>query len=164
MPLKENRNTSTISGAKAIFQIDSKDVAHASNANFGIVVESQPITCIGDENTKEHCETGITLSLSCTIFRIYNKNAQALGIRPSLMNILLQPTFTVKLKEKLTGNTLRVLEGVKYAGESEAVDARGVMQTQYNFTVLKSYDEADEAAGTTGQNPAIPQGINWNNN
>ena len=161
--LKENRNTATISGAKALFMIDGKNVAHASNANLNITVNSQPVECIGDENVKEYTETGITISLNCSIFRVYSKTAKAMGIRPSLSNILLQPTIVVKIKEKLSDNTLRVLEGVKYAGESEGLDARGVMQTQYNFTVLKSYDETEEADGETTKHASIPTGVKWNN-
>jgi hypothetical protein len=158
MALKTNRNTASISGAKAVFMIGDNIVAHASDCSYDYQNTYTPIEVIGNETVVEHCEMGITVSFNCTTFRIYNKSVTQLGIQPTLKNLLLQDTLKVVVKEKSTDNVLLLISDVKLQGRSGSISARGMFTEQLSFVGRTIGDEGDP---TAEQSAGTPTAVKW---
>ena len=158
MALKTNRNTSTLSGAKAVFMIGDLTVAHASDCSYDYQNAMTPVEVIGNESVAEHCEMGVTVSFNCTTFRIYNKSVTQLGIQPALKDLLRQDTLKVVIKEKVTDNVLLMLSDVKLQGRSGSISARGMFTEQLSFVARTMADEGDPTAELSS---GTPTNVKW---
>lgn len=133
--------THAIVGARAIFTINSTNVAIASNCTYEWKHEVHPIEVVDDVEIAEHAETGVRIEFACDTFRVLGKSATAIGIQPKLINLLTQPELTVSIQDKVTGALLLALTRVKFTGRSGRVNARGVWTETLTFCAIRAFDE-----------------------
>lgn len=129
-------------GVRAIFKINGKQVAFASNCSYTINHTLTPIEVLDRLNPIEYAETGYNVEFNCSTFRVAHKSAVDLGIQPVLEKILTQPELTVELQDRVTDATLLRVIGVKMSSRAGTIDARGVATETWNFVGLKASDEA----------------------
>lgn len=133
--------THAITGARAIFTINSTNIAIASNCTYEWKHEVHPIEVVDQVLIAEHAETGVRVEFSCDTFRVLGKSATSIGLQPKLINLLTQPELTVTLQDKITGTVLLALTGVKFTGRSGRVNARGVWTETLTFSAIAAFDE-----------------------
>lgn len=133
--------TAAITGARAVFSINSTNMAIASNCTYDWKHEVYPINEIDSLEIAEHAETGVTVEFSCDTFRVFGRSATSIGLQPSLPNILTQPELVVTIQDKVTGGILLALTRVKFTGRSGRVNARGVWTETLTFCAVSAFDE-----------------------
>lgn len=132
----------TFTGPRAIFKIQGVEVAYASNVNYNISHDHQPIETLDHLAPLEYAEVGYKVDFSCSTFRVAGRSAVQLGIQPKLEDILTQPELVVELQDRIKQITILRITGVKMTGRSGSVDARGVGTENWSFVGLKASDEA----------------------
>jgi hypothetical protein len=130
-----------ITGAKALFAINGIIIAYASSCSYNWNHAHEPIQVLDELPVAEHAETGMTVDFSCSMFRVARKSTVSLGIQPKLERLLQQPELVVTIKDRVTGDTLLNVEGVKLTGRSGAFDARGAWAETLSFVGRKMTDE-----------------------
>ena len=138
-------SSQVMSGAKAVFSIvtatSTVDIAYASNCSYNWNHNVQAIEVMGLQSVKEHTELGMTVDLSCSVFRLYGEGAVKLGLQPKLNALLTQPDLIAKICNR-AGDTLFFVEGVKLISRSGSIDARGIWTETLNFVGRMANDEA----------------------
>jgi len=132
----------TSSGARVVFRVNGRKVAFANALNYTVAHAHQPVDVLDQLEPAEYAETGYTVNFSCTMFRVSNQSAISIGLRPKLQNILTQPELTAELIDRITGQTLFLIERVKCTQEDMNVDARSLAQMTLSFVGIKQSDEA----------------------
>lgn len=132
----------TFTGVRAIFKIQGKQVAFASDVNVTVNHAMQPIETLDRLDVVEHAEIGYTVDMSCGTFRVAGASAIQLGIQPILEEILIQPELMAELQDKIAGVTVARLVGVKMTSRGLSVNARGVATEQWAFVVRRFSDES----------------------
>ena len=130
-----------ITGARAIFTINNQKVAFASDCNYTWSHNMQPVEVLDQLEVAEHAEVGMSIDFSCTMFRVARKSAVSLGIQPKLSALLSQPELVVTISDKVSGDILLSVSGVKLASRSGSVNARGVWTESLNFVGRLANDE-----------------------
>lgn len=133
-------NTST--GARVVFRINGQKVAFANSINYTVAHAHQPVDVLDQLTPAEYAETGYTVNFTATMFRVSGQSAVSLGIRPKLQDILTQPELTAEMIDRITGQTLFLIERVKCTQEDMSIDARSIAQLTLSFVGIKQSDEA----------------------
>lgn len=134
--------STVFTGVRAVFKIEGVQIAFASNCSYTINHNLQAIEVLDKLEPFEHAEVGYTVDFSCSSFRVAGASAVQLGVQPKLEAILVQPTLTVELQDKVEGSTVLRVIGVKITSRAGTVDARGVATETWNFVGIKASDEA----------------------
>jgi len=129
-------------GARTTFRLNGTKVAYASNASWEENIKLDPVDVLDELATKEHAETGYSVSMQCETFRVENQSVKQLGIMPKFSQILQQGVLTCEIVDRISGAVLLLMTGVKMQGRSTRVDARGIMTESWNFVGVKAEDEA----------------------
>ena len=129
--------SNTITGARAIFRINSNKVAYASDVSYNENIALEDINVLDNLAPEELAETGYTVDFSCTAFVTEKGTIKDLGIMPRFSDILKAGVMTAEIVDELTEKTLLVLSGVKSLGRSGTVNARGTMTETWNFRGIK---------------------------
>lgn len=132
----------TSTGARVVFSINGTKVAYANAINYTVAHAHQPVDVLDQLAPAEYAETGYTVNFTATMFRVTGASALALGLRPKLQNILTQPELTAQLIDRVTGQTLFLIERVKCTQEDMSVDARSLAQLTLSFVGIKQSDES----------------------
>lgn len=127
----------TMTGARAIFRINSQKVASASNVSYNETITVEDINVLDKLGPVELAETGYTVDFTCTTFQQEDKTIKELGIFPKFEAILTSGVMTAEIVDRLTEKTLVFITGVKCLGRSGTVDSRGVYTETWNFRGLK---------------------------
>lgn len=131
----------TITGARAVFTINNTKVAFASDCNYTWNHNVQPVEVLDQLTVAEHAEIGMTIDFSCTQFRVARKSAVSLGFQPKLNDLLNQPELVVTISDRVSGEVLLTVSGVKLTSRSGTVNARGVWTETLNFVGREAHDE-----------------------
>lgn len=129
-------------GVRTIFRLNGVKIAYASNASWEENVKLDPVDVLDELATKEHAETGYSVSLQCESFRVADQSVKQLGIMSRFSQILQQGVITCEVVDRITGAVMLLMTGVKIQGRSTRVDARGIMTESWSFVGRKSEDEA----------------------
>jgi hypothetical protein len=85
-------------------------------------------------------------TLNAQIFRIVGNSLKAQGVFPKLQDIITTTTMTAAIEDaELTGKTMSMFSGVKTAGHTFDVTARGLVTENVSFVAIKLDDESDGA-------------------
>lgn len=136
--------STVMTGAKAIFRLNGKQIAYASNVSFNENIQLEEVNTLDKLEVLEYAETGYRVDLSCQTFRVSNSSVKQLGIMQKLGDILTQGVMTAEVIDRVTNATLLLMEGVKLETRQTTVDARGVMTETWSFKGIKSSDEAGQ--------------------
>ena len=152
----------TISGAKAYFKIADQTgtahiIAYAQNCSYSDPSSLQAIEVMGLEHVLEHSELGKPqVEFSCSMFRVFNESAMALGLQPTLSEFLKQSELTVDILDKANSNNnttgvLLKLTGIKLVNRTGNVDARGMFVETLSFVGRILNDETENGAANKEQ-------------
>jgi len=124
----------TISGARASLKLNGVKVAFVGSLNINHENTLTPIDVIDQLEVAEHAETGHVVSFSCNLFKVDANAAKALSLDPdNLDDILSQGELTMEVYDRVSDVVRYVMSGVKWAGGTGSIDARGVWQGTWNF-------------------------------
>ncbi len=132
----------TSTGARVVFRVNGQKVAFANAINYTVAHAHQPVDVLDQLAPAEYAETGYTVNFTATLFRVAGQSPLSVGLRPKLQDILTQPELTAELIDRVTGQTLFLIERVKCTQEDFNVDARALAQLTLSFVGIKMSDES----------------------
>lgn len=135
--------TTAMTGARAIFRLDSNQIAYASNVSYNENIQYEPVNVLDRLDVVEHAEVGYTVDFQCQNFRIPNQSVKQLGIMSRLQDILTQGELTAEVIDRNTGAILLLMTGVKLQARQTTVDARGMMTETWTFVGRRAIDEQE---------------------
>ena len=137
--------STVMTGAKAIFSLNSTAIAFASNVSYNENIAYEPVNVLDKLEVVEHAEVGYTVDMQCQNFRVPNASVKQLGIMSTLPQILTQGELSASIIDRETGAIILLMTGVKLQARQTTVDARGVMTETWSFVGRQSVDESESA-------------------
>ena len=133
--------SNTFSGARAIFLINSVPVAFAGGVNCSEEVSYEPIDVLNLLEVREHVPGAYRANLSAQIFRVIGQSLKQQGILPRQEEIIESGDLEAAIQDNVTRNTMALFQGVRCAGHSWTVTARGVVSEDVEFVAIRVIDE-----------------------
>ncbi len=138
------------SGPRALFKIGKDPVGYAGNVSGEETIDFEPIDTLDLLTVKEHVPVAYRASLNATVFRIIGQSLKKLGIFPQIQDIITSESLTATIEnaKPVEGgrNAMAFFTGVRGAGHTWDVTARGVTSDNVNFVAIKVDDEFDRQA------------------
>lgn len=131
----------TFSGARAVFLINNVPVAFAGGVSGEEMVEHEPVDVLNLLEVREFVPVAYRVSLNAQIFRVVGQSLKKLGILPRQEEIIFSGDLEAAIQDIVTGNTVALFQGVRCAGHSFDVTARGIVQENVNFVAIRVLDE-----------------------
>lgn len=123
-----------LTGSKAALKINGTKVAYVGGVDINEDNALEDIDVIDQLESAELAETGHKVDFSCKIFKIDGNSTTQLGIAPgNLRDILTQGELTMELYNSVDDRVEYTITGVKWAGGSGSLDARGVWNGNWKF-------------------------------
>lgn len=123
-----------LTGSKGSLKINGIKVAFVGGVDIDEDNELADIDVLDQLEVAEQAETGHKVKFTCKVFKIDGNSTTQLGISPvNLKDILSQPELTMELYNSVDDRVEYTMSGVKWAGGSGSLDARGVWQGVWNF-------------------------------
>jgi hypothetical protein len=95
---------------------------------------------------KEHVPVAYRATLNAQIFRIIGNSLKAQGVFPTPDKIINSVSLTAAIEDaEITGQTMALFTGVRTAGHTFDVTARGLVTENVNFVAIKVADESEGA-------------------
>jgi hypothetical protein len=136
----------TFSGGRAVFLVNSVPVAFAAGVSVEEAIQYEPVDVLNLLEVREFVPVAYTCSLSAQIFRVVGQSLKALGIMPRQEDIMTADDLECAVQDSVTGQTIALFQGVKCAGGSYDVSARGISQMAVNFVCIRVQDEFENPA------------------
>jgi hypothetical protein len=123
-----------LTGSKGAVKINGVKIAYVGGVDITEENTLTDIDVLDQLEVAELAETGHKVSFTCQVFKVNGQATADLGIAPSnLQDILTQPELTMELFNSVEGIVSYTITGVKWAGGSGTLDARGVWQGRWEF-------------------------------
>lgn len=135
--------SATFSGARAVFLINSVQVAYAGGVSGEEMIDYEPIDVLNLLEVKEHVPTSYRVSLNAQIFRVVGESLKKLGILPRQEDIITSGDLEAAIRDDLrvTGQTISLFQGVRCSGHTWDVTARGIVQDNVSFVAIRVLSE-----------------------
>jgi hypothetical protein len=136
LPSSTNPNTTKAkSGSRLSINIAGfGPVAFASSYTLNVDNTLTDIDVLDQLEVAEFAETAHKVTGSVNRFKIDDDAANFLNIDPSDLNALFsRGDLSIDILDRVTGNSVSSLTGVKFSGGTGTVDARGVWTGTWNF-------------------------------
>lgn len=139
--------TNVFSGARARFKIDGNLIGWASGVSGEEMVDYEPVDVLDLLEVREFVPVSYRCSMNCQIFRIIGSplkqfGASKMAIFPKEDNILTTGELTASIEDSITGAAICSFQGVKCAGHSWDITARGIVSENTNFVCIRVLDES----------------------
>lgn len=132
--------TKTLAGAKASLKLNGTKVAFVGGVNIDHQNQLTRIDVLDQLTSAELAETGHVASFSVTLFKIDENTANILGLDPrNIDDILTQPDLVMEIYNRIDDTVAYEMTGVKFAGGSGSLDARGVWSGSWNFEGIRGF-------------------------
>ena len=131
----------TFSGARALFLINTVPVGFAGGVSGEETIDFEPVDVLHLLEVREFVPVAYLTSLNAQVFRVVGNSLKQLGIMPRLEDIIESDDLVAAIQDKVTGSTISLFEGVRCAGHSWDVTARGIVQENVNFVCIRIKDE-----------------------
>lgn len=131
----------TFSGARALFLINTVPVGFAGGVSGEETIDFEPVDVLHLLEVREFVPVAYRTSLNAQVFRVVGNSLKQLGIMPRLEDIIESDDLVAAIQDKVTGSTISLFEGVRCAGHSWDVTARGIVQENVNFVCIRIKDE-----------------------
>ena len=93
---------------------------------------------------KEHVPVAYRATLNAQIFRIVGNSLKAQGVFPTPSKIINSVSMTAAIEDaEITGKTIALFMGVRTAGHTFDVTARGLVSENVSFVCLRVSDESE---------------------
>lgn len=132
------------SGARARFKIDGATVGYAGGVSGEETIEYAPVDVLDLLEIKEHVPVAYRCSLNAQIFRIIGKSLKAQNIFPKPDKILNSNSMSAAIEDaEVTGKNVAVFTGVRTAGHTFDMTARGLVSENVSFVAIRVSDESE---------------------
>ena len=131
----------TFSGSRAIFFVNAQEVAFAGGMSGSEVTEYEPIDVLNLLEVREHVPVAYKATLNAQIYRNVGNSLKKQGLVPIESEIITSDDFTVSIQDVVTLQTIALFQGVRGAGHTFDITARGVVQSNVDFVVIRLKDE-----------------------
>jgi len=135
--------SNTFSGARAIFQINSDAVAFAGGVSGSEEIDYEPVDVINLLEVREHVPVAYRVTLSAQVFRVVGSSLKKLGIMPNQSEIITVDDLEASIQDVVTQKTIALFQGVRTAGHSFDITARGIVSENVNFVAIRVKDETE---------------------
>ena len=133
----------TFSGARALFLINSVPVAFAGGVSGSEEIDYEPVDVLNLLEVREHVPVAYRTTLSAQVFRVVGQSLKQLGIMPNQSDIITTDDLEAAVQDTVTGNTIALFQGVRCAGHTFDITARGIVQENVNFVTIRVLDESE---------------------
>lgn len=131
----------TFSGARAIFMINSAQVGFAGGVSGEEMIDYEPVDVLSLLEVREHVPVAYRTSLNAQIFRVVGNSLKAQGILPVQEDIITSGDLEAVVQDSVTRNTVQLFQGVRCAGHSFDITARGIVNENVPFVAIRVVDE-----------------------
>lgn len=131
----------TFSGARAIFFIGGLEVGFAGGVSGEEMIDYEPIDVLNLLEVREHVPVAYRVSMNAQIFRVVGNSLKAQGIMPRLEDIITSGDLEAAVQDNVTAQTVQLFQGVRCAGHSFDITARGVVNENVPFVAIRTLDE-----------------------
>jgi len=140
--------TRVFSGARAKFKIDGQLMAFAGGCSGEEMVDYEPVDVLDLLEVREFVPVSYRVSLNAQVFRVIGSPLKQYGdqkieIFPVQNNILTRGDMVATIEDSATSTLIMTLDGVKCAGHSWDITARGIVSENVNFVAIRTKDEAE---------------------
>jgi hypothetical protein len=130
------------SGARARFKVSGVTVGYAAGVSGEETIDYEPVEVLDLLEVREHVPVAYRCSLNAQIFRIIGDSLKKQGIFPKPEDIITSNALDAAIEDAgVTRNTAALFTGVRTAGHTWDVAARGIVSENVNFVAIKVTDE-----------------------
>jgi len=134
------------SGPRARFKIANKVVGYAGGVSGEETIDYEPVDVIDLLEVKEHVPVAYRCALNAQIFRIIGNSLKAQGVFPTPSKIINSESMTAAIEDaEVTQRTIALFTGVRTAGHTFDVTARGLVSENVTFVAIRVADESESA-------------------
>ena len=147
MPFVSNTGVPKIfSGPRARFKISGKTIGYAGGVSGEEQINYEPVDVLDLLEVAEHVPVSYTCTLNAQIFRIIGNSLKAQGIFPTPDKIINSEAMTASIEDaEVTGKIVAMFTGVRTAGHTFDVTARGLVSENVSFVAIRCTDESESA-------------------
>lgn len=131
----------TFSGARAIFLVNGVAVGFAGGVSGEEMIDYEPVDVLNLLEVREFVPVAYRVSLNAQIFRVVGNSLKAQGILPIQSDIITSGDLEAAVQDSVTRNTVQLFQGVRCAGHSFDITARGIVQENVPFVAIRVIDE-----------------------
>lgn len=136
----------TFSGARAIFLIQSVPVAFAGGVSGEEMIDYEPVDVLNLLEVREFVPVAYRTSLNAQVFRVVGSSLKQLGILPHQDDIITSGDLEAAIQDQVTRETIQLFQGVRCAGHSFDITARGIVSENVTFVAIRTLDETENPA------------------
>jgi hypothetical protein len=130
------------SGARARFKFAGVTVGYAAGVSGEETIDYEPVEVLDLLEVREHVPVAYRTTLSAQIFRVIGDSLKRQGIFPKPADIITTNALDAAIEDAgVTRNTMALFTGVRTAGHTFDVAARGIVTENVNFVAIKVADE-----------------------
>jgi len=133
----------TFSGARAIFLIQHVPVAFAGGVSGEEMIDYEPVDVLNLLEVREFVPVAYRTSLNAQVFRVVGTSLKQLGILPHQDDIITSGDLEASIQDHVTRETIQLFQGVRCAGHSFDITARGIVSENVTFVAIRTLDETE---------------------
>jgi hypothetical protein len=132
-------------GARAILKINNRVVAFANSVSYRIGYSISSVNTLGRLTAARFEPTGSDVTLNLGMFRYTapggkgNAPDGTLGLVPTIQGMLTSDDIKIELKDRVTGETILMVDRARLTDRSGVVDARGILSETMSFVGVISW-------------------------
>jgi len=132
------------SGARARFKISGVTVGYAGGVSGEEMIDYEAVDVLDLLAVKEHVPVAYRVSLNAQIFRVIGDSLKNQSIFPTPDKIINSSALTAAIEDaEITGQNVAVFTGVRTAGHTFDITARGIVTENVNFVAIQVQDESE---------------------
>ena len=132
------------SGPRARFSVKDVTIGYAGGVSGEETIDYEPVDVLDLLEVMEHVPVAYRCSLSSQIFRVIGSSLKAQGIFPTLDKIINSEGMSAKIEDaEGTGNIIAQFIGVRTAGHTFDITARGLVSENVTFVAIRVSDESE---------------------
>ncbi len=128
-----------------MFLINSQPVAFAGGISGSEAITYEPVDVLNLLEVREFVPVAYVCTLAAQVFRVVGQSLKSLGILPKQEDIIESGDLEAVAQDSVTGATVALFQGVRCAGHSFDITARGLVMENVDFVCIRIHDEAEIA-------------------
>ena len=142
-----SKKPQVFSGPRALFHVNETPIGYASNVSGEETVDYEPVEVLDLLEVREHVPVAYRTSLNAAIFRVIGSSIKAMGMFPSIQDLITSDAMSASIENAVAVNGERgstaQFSGVRCAGHTWDVTARGLTSDNVTFVAIKVLDESE---------------------
>lgn len=131
-----------VHGARARVAMRGEPVGYMTGVNYRENFNMQPVEALDDLAVVEHEAVSYEVTLSAQRVKLVGSSLKERGLMPTLDNIATYEEFEVTVLDKITGEVIDTIEGVKMAGRNVDIRKGTITIAGLDFVARKVRDSA----------------------